>query len=80
MFERILTPALAFMLLAGGTFAIGSELFASGRSIPAARISVVEIPGAVIELPRVEVTGRRLAAPLKIAEAGLVQRALTCLQ
>ncbi len=68
MFERIFTPALTFMLLAGGTFAVGSELFASNRAAPAQM--------AVIQLPRVEIIGHRIAAPVTVAETDSASRSL----
>ena len=74
MFERIFTPALVFMLLAGGTCAIGSELFASG---PAA---AARTQSAVVELPRVMVIGRRLSAPVAVAETETAQTARASLQ
>ena len=63
MFERIFTPVLAFMLLAGGTFAVGSELFAAN---PPARVARAQM--AVIRLPTVEVNGHRIPAPVAMAE------------
>ncbi len=54
MTDRIFSAVLAFMVLGGGTFAIGSALFGFDR--PAAP---VQLQSAVVELPRVEITGRR---------------------
>lgn len=66
MIERIFTPVLAFLLLVGGTVAIGHELFAPAQ-VPATTAQV-----AVVSLPRVEVTGRRAApAPVKVAASNL---------
>ena len=63
MFERIFTPVLAFTMLAGGTFAIGHELFAPGQvAAPARQV-------AVVSMPTVAVTGHRPAAVVKIAKA-----------
>ena len=63
MFERIFTPVLAFMMLAGGTFAIGHELFAPEQvSVPSAQV-------AVVSMPTVAVTGHRASAPVKVAKA-----------
>jgi hypothetical protein len=74
MSEHILTPILAFMLLAGGTLAIGFELFSPAGLQPAART-------VAIELPKVEVTGRRIAAPLTIAAIGAAPQAQqTCIE
>jgi hypothetical protein len=75
MFERIFTPALAFMLLLGGTVAIGHELFAP------AQVTVARARIATVELPRVEVTGRRAGpAPVKVAQTEAGQPAATRLQ
>ena len=64
MFERIFTPALAFMLLAGGTFAVGHELFAPAPAHTASART------AVVAMPTVAITGRRAASmPLKVAAA-----------
>ena len=70
MFDRILNPALVFLLLAGGTVAIGSELFSSG----AAMATGTEV--AAVQLPRVEVTGHRLATPVALVEAETAQERL----
>ena len=75
MFERIFTPALAFMLLAGGTFAVGLELFAAN---PPARVARAQM--AVIQLPTVEVIGRRITAPLTVAETDAARGARNPLQ
>jgi hypothetical protein len=53
MIERLLSAALTFSLLAGGTYAVGFELFAGSRAAPPLK------QAATVELPRVEVTGRR---------------------
>ena len=71
MFERIFTPVLAFMLLAGGTFAVGSELFAANPSVRVARE-----PMAVIQLPTVEVIGHRLAGRVAVAESDAARNPL----
>ncbi len=63
MTDHILSIALTFSLLAGGTAAIGSELFAS-QGNAAAPTAV-----AVVTLPTVVVTGKRLAATV-VASAG----------
>ncbi|MEP7056353.1 MAG: hypothetical protein ABI809_01090 [Caldimonas sp.] len=57
MTERIFSAALTFMLLAGGTAAIGSAMFGLDR--PAPRHAV---EASAVALPTVEVTGRRPAA------------------
>ena len=62
MIDRLFSAALAFTLLAGGTTAIGHEMF-QGR--PAGRAEV-----QVVQLPRVEVIGVRTeAAAARIASA-----------
>jgi hypothetical protein len=62
MTDRLFTAALTFMLLAGGTLAIGAALFGLDRpSAPTPQV-------AVIELPRVEVSGHRGAAALAGAD------------
>jgi hypothetical protein len=50
MIDRLFTAALAFLLLAGGTAAIGSAMFAPQSSQP-----------AMVQLPSVEVTAHRVA-------------------
>ncbi|HEX7440010.1 MAG TPA: hypothetical protein VF319_07905 [Caldimonas sp.] len=54
MIDRIFSAVLAFMVLGGGTLAIGSALFGFDR--PAASM---QLQSAVVELPRVEITARR---------------------
>jgi len=59
MTDRLFTAALTFILLAGGTCAIGSALFGLDRAGSAQQI-------VTVQLPRVEITARRevaLAAP-----------------
>ena len=69
MSDNILSAVLTFSLLAGGTAAIGSEMF---RTLPAAEraMQVVTLPTVtivahraapldVVTLPRVTITGRR---------------------
>jgi hypothetical protein len=54
MIDRIFPAVFAFMVLGGGTFAIGSALFGFDRPGASAQLQ-----SAVVELPRVEITGRR---------------------
>jgi hypothetical protein len=61
MIERIFTPVLAFMMLAGGTYAVGAELLASGAT------RTVRAEFATVRLPKVEVTGRRASTPVRVA-------------
>ena len=65
MIDRLFTAALTFCLLAGGTLAIGSALF-EGRG-PAAP--------QVVQLPAVEITGKRLDAGLAWAQPQAAERA-----
>ena len=57
MTERIFSAVLTFLLLAGGTFAVGSELLGGTRTAPAKTLQAT-----AVELPKVEVIGRRAAA------------------
>jgi hypothetical protein len=72
MIERLFSAVLTFALLAGGTYAVGSELFAGTR-----HASVVQ-QAAAVELPLVQVTGRRHAALLALAHGESAP--LLCLQ
>jgi hypothetical protein len=56
MSDNILSAILTFSLLAGGTAAIGTEMFNTRQAAPAA---------AVVTLPQVTVTAHR-AAPLEV--------------
>jgi len=69
MSDNILSAVLTFSLLAGGTAAIGAEMF----SVRAAATPVVTMPEVtvvarrtasleVVTLPQVEITGRRDAS------------------
>lgn len=58
MFDRIFSAALAFCVLAGGTLAVGTAM--------------LEQPGAgqqIVQLPRVEITGKRNVPAAKLAQA-----------
>lgn len=66
MTDRLFTAVLTFMLLGGGTVAVGSALFGFDRPAHAARLEA-----AVVELPRVEITGRRPAVAVAVAIASL---------
>jgi hypothetical protein len=57
MIDRIFSTVLTFAMLAGGTLAIGSELFAHG---PARQVQVVQ-------LPTVTIVAKRLAPPALVA-------------
>jgi hypothetical protein len=58
MFDRIFSAALAFCVLAAGTLAVGTAM--------------LEQPERVVQLPRVEVIGKRaqLDTAAKVAQAG----------
>lgn len=58
MFDRFFSAALVFCVLAGGTLAIGTAMLEQ----PAAEV-------VVVQLPRVEVTGKRPAPADKVAHA-----------
>lgn len=60
MFDRIFSAALAFCVLAGGTLAVGTAMLERPQS-----------DQRVVQLPRVEVTGKRAqaAAPVTVAQA-----------
>lgn len=59
MIDHLFSAVLTFCLLAGGTVAVGSLMFEAPH-VKAAQIRVVE-------LPRVEVVGHRLAASAVVA-------------
>lgn len=63
MIDRLFTAALAFVVLAGGTAAVGSALFA-----PEAAQSAAVAQTAVKRLPRVEVVVERAAPGATIAQ------------
>ena len=84
MIERFFSAVLTFAVLAGGTYAVGSELFAGTRQTGAMQhagalphTGAVQQAGA-IELPRVQVTGRRHAALIALAHGDSAP--LLCLQ
>ncbi|MEO8060182.1 MAG: hypothetical protein ABI671_17850 [Burkholderiales bacterium] len=64
MIDRYFTAALAFALLLGGTLAIGSALLGMDR--PGAP-KVAAQAHAVVQLPTVVITGRRLPAASAVA-------------
>ncbi len=63
MFERTFSLALIFCLLAGGTLAIGSELFSVRREVTAGSAAMVAV------LPRVVVEGKKAPAAVAVATA-----------
>ena len=64
MIDRYFTAALTLALLAGGTLAIGSALFGMDR--PGAPKAAAHAH-AVVQLPTVVITGRRLPAASAVA-------------
>jgi len=54
MFDRVFSAALAFVLLAAGTLAVGTEMLGFNDHGPSGRIA------AAVELPAVQVTGQRI--------------------
>jgi len=65
MADNLFSAVLTFSLMAAGTAAVGSELFASHRPVDVATLPAVTITGhralpmAEVVLPAVTVTGRR---------------------
>ena len=66
--DHILSAALTFALLAGGTAAIGTELMAPRHQAPAAANA-----SAMVTLPMVTVIGRRAASTALAAETRVGQ-------
>ena len=75
MTERLFSAVLTFLLLAGGTFAVGSELLGGTRAAPAATAQAT-----AVELPKVEVIGRRHVALVALNDAGHDADAGPCLE
>ena len=75
MTERIFSAVLTFMLLAGGTFAVGSELLGGNRTSPSKSLQAT-----AVELPKVEVTGQRAAALVALNGATDHQNAGACIE
>lgn len=77
MSDNILTAVLTFSLLAGGTAAIGTEMFGSRHAVALASAPVVVLPqvtitapratsAPVVTLPQVTVTAQRAAEPAEV--------------
>ncbi|MEO6744706.1 MAG: hypothetical protein ABIS28_03175 [Caldimonas sp.] len=64
MTDRIFSAVLTFLLLAGGTFAVGSELLGGTRTAPAKALHA-----ATVTLPKVEVIGHRAATLVALNQA-----------
>lgn len=65
MTDNILSIALVFSILVGGTAAIGSELVGSQDRVPAQTTAAA----AMVTLPTIVVTGRRLAPTVVAADS-----------
>ncbi len=74
MIDRLFTAALTFCLLAAGTLAIGSALFEGNRS------ATSEAQPLVVQLPMVEVTGKRVDSGTAWAKTEGVEPAASKLQ
>jgi hypothetical protein len=66
MIDRIFTAALIFCLLAAGTLAVGSQMFAFNHRPSAVATAQ---PATLIELPTVVITGQRERTSVAEAEA-----------
>ena len=73
MTERIFSAFLTFAMLAGGTFAVGSELLGGPRT---ART----LQATAVELPKVEITGHRTAARVALNDAIDTHAAEACVE
>ena len=74
MIDRFFSAALTFCLLAAGTAAIASLMFAP--RIEAPRASAVQI----VQLPRVVIVGHRLAPATEVAKSDRTETAAARLQ
>jgi hypothetical protein len=75
MTERIFSAVLTFAMLAGGTFAVGSELFGSPRATRAPTLQAT-----AVMLPKVEITGHRTAALVALNDAAGDHAADVCVE
>ena len=64
MTDRIFSAVLTFLLLAGGTFAVGSELLGGTHTAPAKTLHATSV-----KLPKVEVIGHRPATLVALNHA-----------
>ena len=64
MTDRIFPAVLTFLLLAGGTFAVGSELLGDTHAAPAKTLHAT-----TVQLPKVEVIGHRVATLVALNDA-----------
>ena len=64
MTDRILSAVLTFLLLAGGTFAVGSELLGGTHALPGKTLHAT-----TVTLPKVEVIGHRAATLVALNHA-----------
>jgi 2-keto-4-pentenoate hydratase len=75
MTERIFSAVLTFAMLAGGTFAVGSELLGSPRATPARTLQAT-----AVMLPKVEITGHRATALVALNDAAGDHAADVCVE
>lgn len=68
MFDRIFSAVLAFVVLAAGTLAVGTEMLGFNERAPSGPVA------AVIELPAVQVTGQRIHEVAQQEETDPAQR------
>ena len=64
MTDRIFSAVLTFLLLAGGTFAVGSELLGGTHAAPAKTLHAT-----TVTLPKVKVIGHRPATLVALNHA-----------
>jgi hypothetical protein len=67
MIDRLFTATLTFCLLIGGTLAIGSAML--GFDQPVAAPQAASAPAPVVQLERVVIVGKRLAATTDVAQS-----------
>lgn len=65
MTDRIFAPALAFCVLIGAAFAIGSAWFDSRSTVQTLRLPSVQVN--MVRLPSVDIVAKRVAQPQQIA-------------
>ena len=65
MTDRIFAPALAFSVLIGAAFAIGSAWFDSRSTVQVVQLPSVQVQ--MVHLPSVDVVAKRVAPPQHMA-------------
>jgi hypothetical protein len=78
MIDRLFIAALTFCLLAAGTLAVGSALFEGDR--PAASAAHHQAATQVMQLPLVEVSGKRIDTGSALARTESTEPALRKVQ